>query len=233
MNLKTLIPEIIWHAQQPLRIGPLRFTGRMTLIRLDDGSLWVHSPARPATELVRQIDALGPVRDVIAPNREHHLFLVPFLAAFPRARGWIAPGLGIGRSEFEHLQTLNEVNRRQWEPELRCTFIEGLPRLNETVWYHAATRSLIVTDLLLCFARDNPLLLRAAARLVARPGRPAIGRHVRLLVRDRAALARSVESILALDFDRLILAHDQVIERNARDAVESAFDWLLHHPRGR
>lgn len=229
MTLQTLIPDTLWHAPQWLRLGPLRFSSRMTLVRLQEGGLWVHSPAKPRARLVEQIDALGRVRDVVAPNREHHLFLLPFLAAFPRARGWIAPGLERGRPEFANLQVLDAPHRNQWQPEIEGIFIDGLPRLNETVWYHAPTRTLIVTDLLLQFGRDNPWLLRMGARVVARPGRPAMGRHMRLLVRDRQALARSVREILRFDFRRLVLAHDQVIEHDARAAVESAFDWLLEH----
>lgn len=227
MDLQTMVPGSIWHARQPLRLGPLRYSSRMTVVRLGDGGLWVHSPARPRTGLVEQIDALGPVRDVVAPNREHHRFLVPFLAAFPRARGWLAPGLASRRPEFRHLQTLDAEHRRQWQPELQGIFIDGLPRLNETVWHHAPTRTLIVTDLLLCFSPDNPHLLRAAARLLTRPGQPSMGRHLRPFVRDRAALARSVRALLALDFSRLVLAHDQVIEVDARARFAMAFDWLL------
>lgn len=227
MSLQTLVPDSLWHAQQPLRLGPLRFTSRMTIVKLPDGGLWVHSPVRPRTQLVAEIDALGPVRDVVAPNREHHRFLVPFLAAFPRARGWVPPGFGRDRAEFEHLQGLDAVHRAQWEPELRAVFVEGLPRLDEIAWYHAPTRTLILTDLLLYFDRDNRWLTRLAARIAARPGRPAMGRHMRLLVRDRAALARSVRSILELDFRRLVLAHDRVVEHDARAAFAAAFDWLI------
>lgn len=226
-TLKTLVPDTMWHVQQPLRLGPLRFRSRMTIVRLDDGSLWIHSPAKPRTELVEEIDALGPVRDVVAPNRHHHLFLVPFLASFPRARGWIAPGLDQGRPEFEHLQTLDAEYRQQWQPGLQGLFIDGLPVLNETAWYHAPSRTLIVTDLLLFFARNDSWPTRLAARIAGCHHGPAMGRHVRLLVKDRVALRGSVESLLALDFERLVLAHDRIIENDARAQLREAFTWLL------
>lgn len=227
MILKQLVPGALWHAPQPLRLGPLRFNSRMTIARLADGGLWVHSPAQPRTALVREIDALGIVRDVVAPNRHHHRFLLPFLAAFPRARGWMAPGLQHTRPEFEHLQVLDADRRQQWQPELRGLFVEGLPVLNEIAWYHADSRTLLVTDLLLDFSPDNAWPLRAGARLLTRPGRPSMGWHTRLMIRDRDAFAASVESILALDFERLVLAHDRVIEEGARERFAEAFDWLL------
>ncbi|KIG15533.1 hypothetical protein DB30_05556 [Enhygromyxa salina] len=46
----------------------------MTVIRLDDGRLLLHSPIRCTPELREELDALGSVAFVAAPNRFHHLF---------------------------------------------------------------------------------------------------------------------------------------------------------------
>lgn len=52
----------------------LPYTTRMTVIRLNDGALWVHSPIKLTPELQALVEALGEVRYLIAPNHLHHLF---------------------------------------------------------------------------------------------------------------------------------------------------------------
>jgi hypothetical protein len=49
----------------------------------------------------------------------------------------------------------------------------------------------------------------------------------RLLVRDRAAARRSLERILAWDFERVVVAHGAVLESGGREALRAAYTWLL------
>lgn len=53
-------------------------------------------------------------------------------------------------------------------------------------------------------------------------GRFGPTRLVRLLLRDRAALAR----ILGWDFDRIIVTHGDVLEHGGQEAVRAAFAVL-------
>lgn len=224
--LRPIVPQQIWHAQQAFSLGPLPVRIRMTVVRLDDGTLWVHSPIAPRRQLVAELAALGEVRPVVAPNKTHHLYFLPFLHAFPLARGWVAPGLGRKRSDLAPFPILDEVRAAAWAPALQPVFVEGLPILNETVWLHAASGTLILTDLLVCFGRDSPVLARFGARLLGLYRRPGMSPTVRPFVRDRAALRRSVDRILALQFRRVVLAHDQIIEEDARERLRQAFAWL-------
>ena len=56
--------------------GPLHYLGvelptRMTVIRLRSGALWLHSPTRATESLQAEIDRLGPVGHIVAPNIAH------------------------------------------------------------------------------------------------------------------------------------------------------------------
>jgi len=226
MMLKPLVPDSIWHAQQPLKFGPLAISSRMTVVRLADGALWVHSPITPTAELTAALKALGPVRYVVAPNKGHHLFFLPFLQAFPEARGFIAPGLSAKRVDLKPFPVLGTAGVPDWSPELQDIYIEGLPILNETAWFHAPSGTLIVADILTCFGEHNGFLLRAAARLLGVYQRLGVSRTMRALVKDRAALSRSVARLLALDIRRVVLAHDQIVEVEAKAKLERAFAWL-------
>lgn len=223
-RLECIVPDAIWHAQQPLKFGPLSLTTRMTVVRLCDGSLWVHSPISPTPQLVADLQALGPVRHVVAPNKSHHLHFAPFLVAHPSAQGWVAPGLARKRPDLAGLPILGDA--APWRAELAGFFIDGLPILQETVWFHAKTGTLILTDLLFCFSSGNRGLVALVARVLGVRGVLGMSRTMRLAVKDKQALARSVAPLLALPVQRVIVAHDQIVTEQPAARLARAFAWL-------
>ena len=64
----------------------------MTVIRLREGELFLHSPVALDPELQREPDALGTVPFAVAPNRMHHLFIRDYIEAYPKAALFAAPG---------------------------------------------------------------------------------------------------------------------------------------------
>ena len=69
------IADDLWDAELPLRYLGVALTTRMTIIRLADGALVVHSPIRLTDELRSAAASAGRVGFIIAPNRFHHLFI--------------------------------------------------------------------------------------------------------------------------------------------------------------
>lgn len=224
MVLEAIAPHLLWHATQPLHFGPLRISTRMTVVRLADGSLWVHSPITPTPALVAALNQLGPVRYVVAPNKSHHLFFLDFLNAFPSAQGFVASGLASKRPDLDRFARI--APDAPWGPELQGYRIEGLPILNETVWFHPATGTLILTDLLFCFSPSHRGLTGLVTRMLGVRGVLAMSRTMKWAVRDRQALAASVAPLLALPVQRVILAHDQIVEHDAQARLAQAFGWL-------
>ena len=51
------------------------FSTRMTVIRLQNGGLWVHSPINPSDNLLFEIKQLGEVKHLIAPNVLHYSYI--------------------------------------------------------------------------------------------------------------------------------------------------------------
>lgn len=60
--------ESIWIEQAPVSFLGLRLTAAMTVVRLADGALLLHSPVALTPERRAQVDGLGPVRHLYAPN---------------------------------------------------------------------------------------------------------------------------------------------------------------------
>ena len=224
MLLSCIVPNSIWHAQQPLKFGPISLTTRMTVIRLQDRSLWVHSPISPTRDLIDELQTVGAVRYVVAPNKSHHLFFLAFLNAYPLARGFIAPGLELKRPD---LSRFPQVSRdAPWASEIQGTFIEGLPILNETVWFHGDTGTLVLTDLLFCFSKTNRGITGLVAKLLGVHGQLGMSRTMKLATKDKQAVARSVLPLLALPVQRVIVAHDEIIDEQPMAKLTQAFAWL-------
>src|SRR5258708_31903333 len=80
------LDERLGVAAPPLSYFGLKLGTRMTIVRLAGGELWVHSPIALTPELRAAVEALGPVRYVVAPSLFHHLFAAEWLApSFPGA----------------------------------------------------------------------------------------------------------------------------------------------------
>jgi len=224
MLLSSVVPNSIWHAQQPLKFGPISLTTRMTVVRLQDGSLWVHSPISPTRELIEELQNLGTVRYVVAPNKSHHLFFLEFLEAFPSAQGYIAAGLELKRPDLSRFPQIS--SEAPWRSEIEGFFIEGLPILNETVWFHIDTGTLVITDILFCFAETNRGIAALVSKLLGVRGKLGMSRTMKLAVKDKQALAKSVLPLLALPVQRVMVAHDQIITEQPAAKLVQAFAWL-------
>lgn len=222
------VPEIvvdgqIWSVRHKVRTGPLSIPVRSTIVKLADGGLWICSPPPPTPALREALRAIGPVRRVVAPNLQHHRFFAGFLASVPEAEGFVAPGMADKSPALGGHRVLGETD---WPDDLEGVFVDGLPVLNETVWRHRATGTLIVTDLLFAFGADNQPLLRLVARLLGVDRRLGMSLTMKLAVKDQPALRRSVDRITSRPVQRIITAHDRIITSAAEDALATAFAWL-------
>ena len=99
--------------------------------------------------------------------------------------------------------------------------------MNEVVFLHRASRTLVVTDLCFNVRHSDHLGTRLFMRVNGAYGRFGPSRLLRSLVRDRPALRASLERILAWDFERVVVTHGEVLEHGGRDALRAGFAWLL------
>jgi hypothetical protein len=97
--LRDLAPNL-WVADRPLKLAVGDIGTRMTVIRLTDGGLWLHSPVPLDAGTRSALDGLGTVRYVVAPSKVHHFFVGDYIAAYPEARVYGAPGLAQKRKDL-------------------------------------------------------------------------------------------------------------------------------------
>ena len=199
----------------------------MTVIRLVDGSLLLHSPVVLDPDLRRALDAIGRVRFVVAPNRVHHLYAGDVATAYPEARLWIGPGLERKRPDLRFVAVLGDEAPAEWRGQVDQTFFRGRPYENEVVFFHRASRTLILCDLAFNFGPQTATPTRLLMKLLRSYGRFGPSTLDPVLIRDRAAARESLERILAWDFDRVVVAHGDVLERGGHEALRRGYAWLL------
>jgi len=216
----------LFTASAPLTMLGLHLGTRMTVVRLSGGGLFVHSPITLDSELRAELDALGPVVDVVAPNLFHHLFVGPYRDAYPAAKLFGAPGLATKRADVHFDAVLGSSPDPLWLADLEQIQVEGMKRLRETVFFHAATRTLITSDLLFNVGVPAHLGTRLYARAAGTYDRVAVSRLVRLVVDDPAHARRSIDAVLGWDFDRVILAHGEVVETGGKALFRAAWEFL-------
>ena len=223
--LTPLAPDL-WVAMRPLRLPVGDLGTRMTVVRLPDGGLFLHSPIRLDDETRAALDAIGPVRAVVAPSKVHHFFVGPYRDAYPEAKLWAAPGLPEKRKDLRFDAELGDEAPPEWSSVLDQHLFRGAPFMNEVAFFHRPSRTLILTDLAFNMVDPPAGLARLFCWIVG--AKRSFGPHriVRLGLRDRAAARASVERIAAWDFDRIIVAHGAVLESGDRTAFTTAFAFL-------
>ena len=229
-NLTPLAPDV-WRAPHRLSVQGLPVRTHMTVVRLAGGLLWLHSPVPPTPALRQALDALGTVTFVVAPNRMHHLYAGDWLAHYPQAQLWGAPGLAAKRPDLPQLHTLPQqldaTTPAAWQGDLELQVFGGVPLLNEAVWLHRPTGCLIVTDVLQYYPQDLSLSARLFNSLNGTRSRLAMPRAVRFSIRDKAAARASAAAICQWPVKRIVLAHDTVITQDAAAQLRAALGFFL------
>lgn len=217
----------LWVTDSPLRFLGLEVGARMTVVRLPDGRLLLHSPIAATAERVREVEALGSVAYIVAPNRLHHLFVGEWQKACPDAETYVAPGLETKRSDLTVTGILGDEPESGWKGVIDQVLVNGFPFANEVVFFHRPSATLIATDLVFNVGASSPAFTRFAWHFIGTVGQLAPSLLERVLVRDRAAFRRSLEQMLEWPFERVVVAHGEVSEKGGREELVSGYSWVL------
>src|SRR5215467_645856 len=70
---------------------PIPFTTRMTVVRLSNGELFLHSPIKFDRGTAEELREFGTVRHLVSPNQFHYAHIGEWQKAFPEAIAWASP----------------------------------------------------------------------------------------------------------------------------------------------
>lgn len=218
--------ENIWVCRRDLKLAGVPFGTRMTVIRLQDGRLIIHSPVAIDDAEASELEALGEVSWIVAPNLFHHLFIEAFRARFPEAALVAPEDLKKKQPGAKIDHVLSEDFAVTWGDEIAAVKIDGMPKVQEHVLLHRASRTLIICDYFFNFSRPASAWARFFLWMSAALGGPRQSRLFRFMIKDRAAFSASNDRVLALDFDRVLLPHGELIETGGKAAIQNALSWM-------
>jgi hypothetical protein len=234
--LNQLAPDL-WVAEKPLSVLGVHLGTRMTVVRLGSSGLFIHAPVPLTPDMQRQLDDLGPVQAVVAPSAMHHLYIGEYMRAYPKAQFFAAEGVAKKRPELRFHGVLGDRPEFLWGSDLDQLPIHGCPKLNEVAFLHRASHTLILTDWIFNFSSrpsgpepgtaDRPSLWTVLyLRMMGAYGGPKQSRRHRAAITDKHAARTSTDLLLTWDFDRIILAHGDIIETGGHAALQAATEWL-------
>lgn len=221
--------EDLWIANGPVAdVAGFRYPTRMAIVRLAGGGLFVWSPTALDEALRAEVDALGPVRHVIAPNALHHLHLDTWRRAYPHARFTAPPGLRRKRPDLRFDDDLADGSVHEWSGEIDHVLVHGNLITIEVVFFHRASRTAIFTDLIQHF---RPGWFSGWRAVIARldlmtAPLPEVPRKFRNAFVGRRAARESVRRILAWPTERVLMAHAPPVARDGEAFLRRAFHWL-------
>jgi hypothetical protein len=204
----------------PFRALGIDFRRNVTLLRLADGRLIVHSTAPFTEEHVASIRRFGEPAWLVEATLMHDTFAKDGHKAFPDLP-YLAPE-GFAKASGIETRPLS-LPLSDWTGEIDVIKIGGV-RSDEHALYHRRSRTLVVADLFFSFPKDVQGWPRFFVRHFMRlPGLFGISAFFRRFVlRDEEAFKRSLNALLALDFERLVVAHSEAIEKDAERVVGQA-----------
>lgn len=233
----TSVPDIHPFAQdlfiidgRCVRDMGLTFTTRMTVVKLRDGSLWVNSPVSVSSDVLKRITELGPVRYLLAATPRHFWRLAAWHKLFPEAELWASrtTPLTLKKAQLPSTRILGDDPPQSWAADFDQLAFKGNPLIEEVVFFHKQARTIIMDDLIQIHPMVKGKVLRNSLFKVAGVASPQGGvpLDMRLFFLNRNQARRSLEKLLSWDFDKLVIAHGECLEKGAKPFVERAFQWL-------
>lgn len=212
----------------------LPFPTRMTVIKLKNGDLFLHSPTTLTPKLLSEIKALGVVKHLVSPNWIHYAYIDQWQAAFDNTIAWASPNVRArakkAKSKVVFDRDLGETAPADWADEVKQIIVHGSKIHVEVVFFHKSSKTLILTDLIENFeASKIPLWFVPLAWLagILDPN----GKHPRdmkmTFLRGKKQLNRAVTIMLGWQPDKIILAHGRWYQSGAIEQLNRAFSWVL------
>ena len=201
---------------------------RTTILVLPSGALLVVSPPPVEAGGLEQLDSLGPIGHVLAPNSFHYLNAPEFLARYPHASFWAAPGLFSRVPGMPPGSELTEATPDAWSAAVEHATLGPTRGVSEVALFHRESGTLILTDLAFNLVRLERRFDRVAWRLLGAPSGFGPSRSARmLLLRDRALAAAFLQRLLGWPFRRVLVAHGDSLEVDAVGVFRRAFAAYL------
>jgi hypothetical protein len=163
----------------------------------------------------------GKTAVVVEPSLLHHKGLGAIVDAVRPREVWGPPGFG---HKLRAYRDAYVFGADPWPHDdlLSFTLLEGVPFRNEVVFFHRPSRTLYTADLVFAIMEPKGLLTPLAMGMLGVYKRFGVAKMWTRWVKDKAAFGRSIDRVMGWSFDRIVMAHGETIEGNAREKLFAA-----------
>jgi hypothetical protein len=203
----------------PWNVLRIDFARNVTLLRLRDGRVVIHSSAPFTAEDIAAIRRFGEPAWLVDATLLHDTFAKEGRAVFPDLP-YLAPD-GFTKASGIPTEPLGSPPS-DWRDEIDVLKVDG-NRMNEHALFHRRSATLVVADLFFSFPRETRGWALFFVRHIMRlPRLFGISAFFRMTIGDRQAFKSSMKALLQWNFDRLVVAHREPLDKNAKPTVEQA-----------
>ncbi|NKC21648.1 DUF4336 domain-containing protein [Pseudoalteromonas sp. S4498] len=205
------------------------YTTRSTIIKLSSGELWVHSPGKLTDGLLCELTQLGEVKYLISPNKLHHLFMGDWQEKFPTATLFASPGVDKKRPDLKFHRQLDDTAEPEWQNDIDQLIFKGSAVMEEVVFFHKKTSTLILTDLIENFHPNHfsgfKKVLAKITGVISPNGKTPIDWRASFIFGKQQARA-CFSKMADWQPQYIVIAHGECIEKAAEAFLHRSFSWL-------
>ena len=126
--------------------------------------------------------------------------------------------------DLPHAKDLVDGLDYPWKKEIKQHRVKGIPKLDEVVFFHPLSKTLVLTDLAFYITSESPLVTRLLFRLNGAYNKFGPSRIFKnFILKNKSEFKKSLDYILTWDFERIIISHGKLIEKDGKDIFADAF----------
>jgi hypothetical protein len=222
-----LISENLYVAEQPLSMLGIEYGARMTVVRLSSKELVVISPIALNEKISNDLDAIGKVKYLVAPNSFHHLFMKPWTEQYKDAELIAVPQIVKKRPDLKVSLIVDKNFKSPWGTELDIKFVSGGKLYSESVFFHGASGTLILTDLCFNLHHSNSVFATCALKLYGIYKKFGPSKAVGIFMGRKDNLKTAIDVIAKWKFQRIVVAHGEILENTSPNEFRASFEKML------
>ena len=230
MSFLIKLDDNIWISDgEAVSFYGIAYTTRMTIVKLKDGKLWVHSPGKIIEEMIDEVKSLGQVSYLVSPNKIHHLFMSDWIKIFPDAISYSSPGLTEKRKDISFDKNLSDDPEQEWEMEIDQVIFRGSSVMEEVVFFHKESKILILTDLIENFHHNYfsgyKKVIAKLTGIISPNGKAPLDWRVSFLF-GKSEARKSLAKIISWKPEKIVISHGECIYSNATEFLLKSFKWV-------
>ena len=219
------LAQNIWVHEDRFKLMGSPIEVRMTVVKLNDGSLWLHSPTPLNDDIQSTVDNIGKVEHIVAASNGHNNWICQWQSAYPDAKVYLSAGIP-KKINIENYTIMEDDSGNYWADDFDHAYMP-VNFFNEHIFLHKSSKSLIVTDLVHNYADKEPKGFQQTIskwifnKLGFKGLCTAPPLNHKIFIKNRSGFKEFIARILSWDFDKIIITHGDIIDKDANTKLKT------------